>query len=97
MSQTTSNHPVSDMRSRSIKLREQTLFAARQAQTGTTRAQKAGSDIAALDLEGMFHQLHQLVAIVGGKSRHTKEQAKTSIKTQKTTSTPPPPRLMAAE
>jgi len=71
----TNDHPICNMCDNSKQLREQAMFAKKQAHNSVERAKKANTDIANLDIEGTFAQLHQLVAMVGGKSRHTQKQA----------------------
>lgn len=60
--------PVNDLLLSSQSLREQTSFAHRQAATGASRASQAVAELAALDLEEAFRQLHQMVALIGGHS-----------------------------
>ncbi|HEY9080688.1 hypothetical protein [Magnetovibrio sp.] len=69
---TTSNeqHPICQMCEGSKHLREQALFTARRAQVHAERSRQAYADLANLDIESVFEKLHQLVEIVGGKSKH---------------------------
>ena len=68
MTHNTNSQPFATLHSSSQTLREQTLFAHRQAATGASRARKASEKLADLDLELAFRQLRQMVALVGGKS-----------------------------
>lgn len=61
-------HPATELRQSSQTLKEQTLFAHRQAATSANNARQIGTELAALDLEKAFQQLRQMVALVGGKS-----------------------------
>lgn len=66
-------HPVTELHQSSQTLKEQTLFAHRQAATGANNARQVGAELAALDLEKAFQQLRQMVALVGGKSATSSE------------------------
>lgn len=68
MAHNNNTHPVNDLLLSSQTLREQTSFAHRQAATGASRASQAVAELAALDLEKAFSQLHEMVALVGGNS-----------------------------
>jgi len=64
------NHPVSRMRVNAQNLRERAMFAAKTAKSHAARTRKTSSDIASLDIEGIFASLHKMVEMVGGKSCH---------------------------
>jgi len=68
MAHNNNTHPVNDLLLSSQSLREQTLFAHRQAATGASRASQAVEELAALDLEKSFSQLREMVTLVGGTS-----------------------------
>lgn len=75
MSKANENHPINNMRNTSEHLREQTLFAAKQAQNNASKARQSNANLAKLDIKGLFDQLHQMVELVGGKPRHAIKNA----------------------
>lgn len=75
MSNIEHNHPVCAMCDNSRHLKEQAQFVQKQAEAGCARARKANTDIANLDIQGAFDQLHKMVAMIGGKSKHMAETA----------------------
>lgn len=77
----TSNHPAADMRKNAQHLHEQALFAKKQAQASASRAQQAATDIANLNIDEAFSQLHKMIEMVGGKSRHAKIKTSTNVTT----------------
>lgn len=60
-------HAVIELRNAARNLNEQAMFAHKTAQTHSHRTRRAIEDLAALDLELVFSQLRQMVAIVSGK------------------------------
>lgn len=68
MTRDTNAQPFATLHEHSQTLREQSMFAHRQAATGAERARQVSTDLADLDLEKAFSQLRQMVALVGGKS-----------------------------
>jgi len=73
MTDTTEQHPICIMCDGSKDLQEHALTTTRHAEAHAERARKASLDIASLDIEGAFEKLHQLVEMVGGKSKHSRQ------------------------
>ena len=73
MTNTDEQHPICIMCDGSRNLQEHALTTTRHAEVHAERARKASLDIANLDIEGVFKKLHQLVEIVGGKSKHARQ------------------------
>ena len=74
MAHNKNDHPAVQLRLSSQHLREQTLFAQRQAANSAARTRQLSAELAALDLENVFRQLREMVAMVGGKSRRASNE-----------------------
>lgn len=81
MTNTHEQHPICIMCDGSKSLQQHALTTTRHAETHAEQARKASLDIANLDIEGAFEKLHKLVEIVGGKSKHVRQDnAQTALK-----------------
>lgn len=67
MTQSIEQHPVCKLCDSAQNLEQQTTLAEREVENGARRAQKAVNDLANLDMENIFSQLHQMVALVTNK------------------------------
>jgi hypothetical protein len=73
MTHNTTKHPATALRQTSQHLQNQTLFAHRQTVNDAARVRRVGTELtqlAELDLKLAFRQLHEMVALIGGKPRH---------------------------
>jgi len=73
MTKSDEQHPIFIMCDGSKNLQAQALNTTHHAEVHAKRARKASLDIANLDIESAFEKLHQLVEMVGGKSKHIRQ------------------------
>lgn len=66
MSDTTEIHPLEKLKQASQHLSESSTFAARHADTVSTRADAVETAVEDINIKDIFRQLHQLVAMVDG-------------------------------
>ena len=71
--------PFCTMYNTSRQLRDKAMVTHQQAAKGAAHARKTCSDIAELNLDGIFASLHKMVDIVGGKSRQPRSDAAASL------------------
>lgn len=71
----TTTHPVTDMADSTRKLHTHAQDAHRQAQEGTHQARRASEALAELDLERVFGQLRQMVALLNDHDAPSVAQA----------------------
>lgn len=74
MAHNNKGHPAFQLHLSSQHLREQALFAHRQAANSAARTRQLSAELAALDVKQVFRQLREMVAMVGGKSRRAANQ-----------------------
>lgn len=74
MAHDTTTHPATALFQCSQHLQQRTLFAQRQAANSAARTRQLSAELAALDLENVFRQLREMVAMVGGKSRRASNE-----------------------
>lgn len=76
MAHNTTKHPANSLLQTSQHLEQQTLFAHRQAANGAASTRRISAELATLDLEQVFRQLHEMVALISGRPRSYSNKAK---------------------